>query len=265
VEKKNRKMLIIALTLSLITAALVYIYISGIEPQQVPETEYMSIFAAARTIPEFTQITATDIEEIKVPKDLYTEDMVTDKEQIIGKWAVQSIIKGEFVRNARLADDKSLYFSYTIPEGTRAVSMNITEQVNVANLPRPGDYVDVVASFNREEDMHGDQTVTYPKITKVILQNVKVLALGQDTRLPADKLSEQPMTVTLAIRKEDVEKFVYASEFGIIRLALRTAGDESLIRTDGVMREDVTGLKGVIVTEETGAADADDKNDADKG
>ena len=41
-----------------------------------------------------------------------------------------SILKGEFIRNARLTDDEGLYFSHTIPEGTRAVSMNITEQVN---------------------------------------------------------------------------------------------------------------------------------------
>lgn len=259
-DKKSKKMLIIALTLSLITAALVYIYISGIKPEQAPETKYINVYAAARTIPGFTRITASDIEEIKVAEELYTEDMATDKEQVIGKWTLVSILKGEFIRNARLTDDEGLYFSHTFPEGTRAVSMNITEQVNVANLPRPGDHVDVVASFNKEEDVRGDKTVTYPRITKIILQNVKVLALGQDTSLSADKPVEQPMTITLAVRKEDVEKFVYASEFGIIRLALRPVGDDSLINTEGVIRQDVTGIKGIIVTEETddtGPAGAD--------
>jgi len=248
-EKKNRKMLIIALTLSLITAALIYIYISGIKPEQAPEKEYTKVCTAARTITEFTQITAPDIAEVEVDKELYREGMVTDKEQIIGKWALQDIVKDEFIRKERIGDEESLNFSYYIPEGTRAVSMNVTEQVNAANLLRPGDYVDVIASFNKEEEVYGERTVTYPKITKIILQNVRVLALGQDRKLPAEKLQEQPATITLAVKKEDVEKFVYAAEYGIIRLALRPAGDNSRTDSQGAIREDVTGTKGVIVTD----------------
>lgn len=250
-EKKNRKMLIIALTLSLITAALIYIYISGIKPEQTPEKEYIRICTAARTINGFTQISASDVTEIEVDKELYGEGMVTDKEQIIGKWALQDIAKGEFIRKERLGEEESLYFSYSIPAGTRAVSMNITEQVIVANLLRPGDHVGVIASFNKEEEVYEDRTVAYPKITKIILQNIEVLALGQDRKLPAEKFQEQPTTITLAIKKEDVEKFVYATEYGIIRLALRPAGDNTRTDSQGAIREDVTGMKGVIVTDNT--------------
>lgn len=259
-EKKNKKMLLIALTLSLVTAVLVYIYISSIKPEQVPEAEYVTVCAAARTIPENTQITTSDIEEIKVAKELFDDSVVTDKDQITGKWALQSIIKGEFIRKERLADKDSLSFSHGIPEGTRAVSMNVTEQVNVANLLRPGDYVDVVVNFDKE-DIFGEKTVSYPRITKMILQRVKVLALGQDTRLPAEKLKEQPLTITLAINKEDIEKFVYASEYGIIRLALRPANDNSMTGGEGVIRSDVTGMKGVVVTRDTGD-DGDNGNAA---
>jgi pilus assembly protein CpaB len=257
-EKKNKKMLLIALALSLITAVLVYMYISGIKPEQVPEAEYVTVCAAAKTIPEHTQISASDIKEIEVAKELFNGSIITDKDQITGKWALQSIMEGEFIRKERLADEDSMNFSYGIPEGTRAVSMNITEQVNVANLLRPGDYVDVVASFDKDEDVYSEKTVIYPRITKMILQKVKVLALGQDTRLPAEKLKEQPFTITLAIKKEDIEKFVYASEYGIIRLALRPANDNSMTGGEGVTRSDVTGMKGVVVIYETGDDDVTD-------
>ncbi|HOA55528.1 MAG: Flp pilus assembly protein CpaB [Acetivibrionales bacterium] len=249
-EKKSRKMLVISLTLSLITAVLIYIYISGIKPEQTPETEYIKIYAAARTIPEHTKIAASDIKEVEVAKELFSENIVTDKDQAIGKRALQSIIEGEFIRTERLADEESMNFTYAIPEGTRAVSMDITEEVNVANLLRPGDYVDIVASFEREEEVYGTKTISYPRITKTILQNVRVLALSQDTRITTEKLKEQPMTVTLAINKDDVEKFVYASEYGIVRLALRPAGDGSVSGGQGIIRSDVTGSKGVVVTED---------------
>lgn len=109
-EKKNKKMLLIALALSLITAVLVYMYISGIKPEQVPEAEYVTVCAAAKTIPEHTQISASDIKEIEVAKELFNGSIITDKDQITGKWALQSIMEGEFIRKERLADEDSMNF-----------------------------------------------------------------------------------------------------------------------------------------------------------
>ena len=82
-EKKSRKMLVISLTLSLITAVLIYIYISGIKPEQTPETEYIKIYAAARTIPEHTKIAASDIKEVEEAKEQNSAKIVTDKHQAI--------------------------------------------------------------------------------------------------------------------------------------------------------------------------------------
>ena len=167
--EEKQKMLLIALALSLITAVLVYMYISGIKPEQVPEAEYVTVCAAAKTIPEHTQISASDIKEIEVAKELFNGSIITDKDQITGKWALQSIMEGEFIRKERLADKDSLSFSHGIPEGTRAVSMNVTEQVNVANLLRRR-LCDVVVSFDKDEDVYGEKTVIYPGSTKMILK-----------------------------------------------------------------------------------------------
>ena len=53
------------------------------------------------------------------------------------------------------------------------------------------------------------------------------------------------MTITLAVRKEDVENSSMP-EFGIIRLALRPVGDDSLINTEGGIRQ-ASQAKGIIV------------------
>ncbi|NLK86475.1 MAG: Flp pilus assembly protein CpaB [Clostridiaceae bacterium] len=245
-EKTNKKIIAIAVILSLITALLIYVYLSRSTVVVVPEIEYVTVYAAARTIPARTQISVSDIKQVNIAKELLNTNAVTDPDKITGKYTLQSIMEGELIRSERLGNEDSMYASYMVPEGTRAVSMNITEQTNVSNLVRPGDFVDLVVSFQEEDDAEG---VIYPRITRMILQNVQVLALGQDVMLSSDKLDEPPATVTLAIKVQDVEKFVYASEFGIIRLALRPMGDDSVTGTQGTLRSDVTGNRGTYYKE----------------
>ncbi len=241
-EKTNKKVIAIAIILSLITAILIYIYISRSSNVVVPEVEHMTVYVAARTIPARTKIQSSDIKKVDITKELLSANAITDPDEITGKYTLQSIMEGELIRGERLANEDSIYASYMVPEGTRAISMNITEQTNVSNLVRPGDFVDMVVSFQEEEAADGS---IYPRITKMMLQNVQVLALGQDVMLSSDKLEEPPLTVTLAIKTADVEKFVFASEFGIVRLALRPAGDDSGVTSQGILRSDMTGSKGI--------------------
>ncbi len=246
--KTNRKIILIAVALALVTAILIYSYISSIDtatPVNTPKTELVSVCVAAKTIPGRTQIIEADIKQVQVDQKLLAASAITDKNEIVGKYTLESIIVGEQILAERLADEKSMLFSYKVPKGTRAVSINVNEQIDVANLIRPGDFVDVVASFEKEEEDNGQLVKYYPRITKTLLQNVQVLALGQDSALTADKLKEQPVTATLAIKQEDVEQFVFASEYATLRLALRPLDDNSQNNTQGIIRSDISGSKGV--------------------
>lgn len=246
-EKANTKIIIIALVLSLITAALIYFYITADKTVAPPEIKYATVFVAAESIPARTQINIKHIKQVKIAEELLNTNALSEQNDIVGKYTKESIVEGEQFIPQRLADEDNMTLSYYIPEGMRAISMNISEQVSVTNLLRPGDYVDVIASFEKEDEEMDEVTKTYPRISKVILQNVQVLALGQDLSLSVDKLSEMPSTVTLAIGKDDVEKFVYASEFASLRLALRPVEDKSTSETTGIIRSDMTGQKGVTI------------------
>lgn len=244
-EKTNKKIIAVALVLSLITALMVYIYITGNKTGAAPEPEYATVYVAAATIPARSLIAKADVAEVKIAKELLNPRALSDINNIVGKRAVESILEGEQFFAERLADESNMPLSYSIPEGMKAVSINVSEQINVANLPRPGDFVDVVASFEKEEEKTEQTTTYHPRITLVLLQNVQVLALGQDIALSEEKLKEAPATTTLAIRKEDVEKFVFASEYGTLRLVLRAVGDESKSEVKGTVRSDITGRIGV--------------------
>lgn len=257
-EKTNKKIIIIALIMSLFTAALVYIYISSNTSTKAPEIEYAEVYAAARMIPAGTEITSADVKLIKVAKELVNANAAADIGDIAGKRAKESIFEGEQFIEERMSDGNDMSLSFSIPDGMRAVSFNVNEQISVSYLIRPGDFVDVVASFEKEEESRGDTEIYYPRMTKVILQNVQVLAIGQDTDLPPEKLAELPTTVTLAVKIDDIEKFVYASEYGMLRLALRPVDDKSAVGSTGAVRTDVTGVKGMYT--ETNENDGESGN-----
>jgi pilus assembly protein CpaB len=182
---------------------------------------------------------------VNIAKELLNVSAVTDINEITGKHAKESIIQGEQIIKERLADEKSMILSYSIPEGMKAVSMNVNEQTAVAGLLRPGDYVDIVVSFDKETEENGQIVKVYPRITKTVFANVQVLALGQDMSVSSDKLAALPNTITLAIKNEEIDKFVYATEYGNLRMALRSVDDKNINVGQGIIRDDMTGQKGV--------------------
>lgn len=250
-EKANKKIILIALALSLVTALLIYMYISG-PKTEAPKMEYATVYVAAKTMPARYKITDADLKQVKIAKELFNSSAISDVSEIIGKLTMERIIAGEQIIRERLADEEGVMLSYSLPVGTRAISINVNEQINVTSLIRPGDFVDVIANFGKDEEDNGQTVKVYPSMTKTVLQNVKVLALAQDMTLSVDKLAELPVTVTLEIKKEDAEKFVYISEFATLRLALRAVGDDTEATSEGVGRADVSGAKGVYTKPSSG-------------
>ncbi|MCX7842957.1 MAG: Flp pilus assembly protein CpaB [Clostridia bacterium] len=242
-ESVNRKVILISLIMAILTAFLVYAYIkkATAKPEVV---EYINTYAAARTLPPKHKITDGDIKIIKVTREYLNPKAVLNKADIIGRRLKDSVIEGEQILVDRLADESKATLAYRIPEGKRAVSINVTEQTEVADHIRPGDYVDVIASFDKEEIEDVNGKMVFPRITRTIIQNAAILALGQDQVIPDEKQKELPKTVTLAVNAQEAERLVYASEFGTIRLALRNAGDDKVESSQGYIRQDITGEKG---------------------
>jgi pilus assembly protein CpaB len=85
--------------------------------------------------------------------------------------------------------------------------------LGVAGFVLPGDRVDVMLTRNMKEG----------RVTDILLQNVKVLAIDQisDDRKDDAKVSN---TVTFEVDTVDAQKLALATGIGILSLALRSAG-----------------------------------------
>lgn len=237
-ESVNKKVIIIALILSLFTSLLIYVYVnkSTAKPAVVENTS--TVYVAAKTMPPKYKITEADIKQVKISKDMINSRAVLDKTAILDKRLKETVVEGEQIILDRIADDKNTSLSFAIPEGMRAVSINVNDQIDVSNLIKPGDYVDVVASFEKEELSKLNSITVYPRFTNIIIQKVQILAFGQSMSANDEQAAEAPKTVTLAVSPQDVEKLVYASEYAVLRLALRGTDDKGDAKTPGIIRED---------------------------
>lgn len=108
--------------------------------------------------------------------------------------------------------------SNNIPMGMRAVSISVDSVGSVTNLIRPGNRVDVIGTF-RFPQMRGDQS--YDTLTLTVLQNVEVLATGNQFNKNIASRQRSYSTVTLSLKPKEAEMVVFASQKGKLQLILR--------------------------------------------
>jgi pilus assembly protein CpaB len=115
-----------------------------------------------------------------------------------------------------------------IPDGMRAMSVRVDDVTGVSGFITPNSRVDVlVAGQTGDEESGRDQR------SKLVLQNIRVLAIGTSIEQREDKPVEVP-TVTLLVTPDEAEKLTLAARYEPVRLALRNYGDAAVVGTPGV-------------------------------
>jgi pilus assembly protein CpaB len=175
------------------------------------------------------QLRREDLAAIDWPVASVPEGSFDDPAAVIDRGLIVSVVKNEPILPAKLASKEAgAGLPPIIPPGKRALSVRVNEVIGVAGYVLPGTRVDVVATANpssRQEDI----------TTKVVLQNVEVLAAG--TRLEQDTPDGKPMqvtVVTLLVTPDESERLALASTEGKIQLALRNPMDTATLVTPGV-------------------------------
>jgi pilus assembly protein CpaB len=144
----------------------------------------------------------------------------------IKKEGMQTVILAEAKLMPKEGNEQSGIMSFVVPKGHRAVTVGINEVAGVAGFIAPRNRVDVVfttpAPGNRKNET----------ITRIILQNVPVLATGQLTEQKDGKPQVSP-TVTLNLTPGDAEILIHASRNGHLQLLLRNSMDTQLFDTHG--------------------------------
>ena len=193
----------------------------------------VSIVAAATDIPIGTKLDAGHVKLATWPKEAVAAGYLTDAKLIPGRVAVRPISAGDIITEAKLMPQNVTtnggIMTYIVPQGHRAVTVAVNEVAGVAGFITPGSRVDIVLTTPRPGVADKEDN-----ISKIILQNVPVLASGQGTEQKEGKPVIVP-TVTLDLTPEDAEKVIVGVgvKKGALQLLLRNVIDTAAVDTKG--------------------------------
>jgi pilus assembly protein CpaB len=119
--------------------------------------------------------------------------------------------------------------------GKRALALRVDEIVGVSGFIVPDDRVDVILTTT---PLGAAQDA---KISKIVLQNKRVLSVAQSTE-QKDGKPQLARSITLEVTPEEAEKLSLASQEGQIVLALRGLGDDAPTATIGSNKRDLLAL-----------------------
>ena len=212
-------MLIAATVSGLMAGYVALVYVSE-EPAPLKAAEVsQTIMVAARDLPAGTIVRREDVETIGWPGSAIPEGFTMQAGEVVGRGLIVEIRKNEPMLGWKLAQKEAGGgLSITIPEGMRAVSVEVDEVVGVAGFVLPGTRVDVLATVMPGTDR---RQIT----TRTILQNVRALAADQRYQQDIEGEPQYVTVVTLLVTPDQAEALTLAATEGRIQLALRNTLD----------------------------------------
>jgi pilus assembly protein CpaB len=191
------------------------------------------LVVAATDIPIGTQISAAQIREERYPRRLFPQEAMLKKEEVVGRVTINEIPAKTPVLSRNLASPGSLAgLQGILKQGMRAVSVRVDESSSVSGFVIPGSYVDIIAIMQ-------PQTDGAKPVSKVILQNVRVLSGGQKMQASNDGKPSLVNTVSLEVTPPQAEKLKLAETEGRLQLSIRNTTDQIFEPTPGATRRDV--------------------------
>jgi len=224
-----------ALVFGLLAAVSVSRYLSSAQAY----TKNLNNVAVAKvSIPLGTKIIPEQITMVQFPRGSTPDGTFDTVEKLAGRVAVVNIAARETVTDSKLAPVGSVGgLSAVIPEGYRAMTVKVDDVVGVSGFIMPGSLVDVVVVI-----LPAEKVMTQDPISKIVLQNIKVLANGQNIDHPKDEREANTVrAVTLQVTPEQAEKLALASSEGKLQLVMRNAVDQDDTQTAGVNKRVLLG------------------------
>ena len=228
----RNKRLILALTgavlCGLLAVMLVTRYLASV---QAYARDLNNVVVAKTEIPVGAKITAEQLALLPIPNGSAPDGAFRKLEDAVDRVAVMPIGLREPITNLKLAPiGTESGLSAVIPPGYRGLTVKVDEVVGVSGFVMPGSYVDVVAVI---VPVQAGAAAQGP-ISKIVLQNIKVLASGAKLDSPSDQRAPAPVNaVTLLVTPDQAEKLVLAANESKLQLVMRNYGDQEDAQTAG--------------------------------
>ena len=241
-SRLNRKFLVVAVLLAVLSAVLVYAKISAKDSSTTggsTATGSQPVVVAKAAIEPRTLVTADQLEVRNVAANSVIAGAYTSVAAAVGKTAKYPIQANAQVTTTNVIDTSKPAtadsLALLVPAGKRAMSIQTSQVANAGGLILPGDFVDIVWTCCGKA-----------VIAKTILRNVQVAAVAQTvvdsgpvvSATPAAGGSTNPVaataskpipdaqTVTLLLSPQEAQQIFLAEQNGTLRAELRGVNDQ---------------------------------------
>lgn len=242
----NRRYVVLAVVLALLSAVLVYAALSRTGGESgAGAGDMQTVVVAKEAIPARSEITGSMVELRQVPINARGDQALASLDDVVGRVTRYPIAANEQVLASKVVSPELPIegdaLSYVVPEGMRAISIDTNQVLSAGALILPGDYVDIL----------WDYPPTEPLFTRTLLQNIEVAAVAQtlvdvvpavdgeedgepvsseatvSQRARNSEAEPQPdaVTMTLLVTPHQAQTLFLAEETGAMRAVLRSFSD----------------------------------------
>ena len=265
-------LLVLAIIFGLAAVFGVMFYVNNLRATLEKEGEKVDVLVATQDILKDTpveEIISKKLVEVKkIPLKYVITGYMTSLDKYQDYFVSNQINKGEQITPVKFIKSSDITFSFAVPKAMVAISIPFNEVVGVSNLLTVGDRVNVIATFQGEQQQAQQQTssnqtaytsgsqsdaasngeaAVVTSTTKTVLWNIEILYIGAKIviaessannkgMLSSSGSSQEPVeikTVTLAVTPEQAEKLVFSEELGTVWLALLPVGGVEETDTPG--------------------------------
>ena len=222
-NRRGLMFLVLAVLLGLGAAFMAREFTGNTPAAQAAGVPTTPVVVAQADIGTASKLAAAELKTVDWPTAHVPTGAVTAVAAAEGRVTRRPIVAGEpLLEGALFEKGAEGGLPAVISSDHRAVSVKVDSVIGVAGFVKPGAKVDVLATLRRVDT---PDSLPY---SKVILQDVRVLAIDQKLEEARDGEAQLVSVVTLEVKPDQAQKLIYSAHEGRLQLALRTPGDVKL-------------------------------------
>jgi len=234
-----------AMLVGLIGVAAVLVYAKGADARAVADQRPQTVFIAQVLVPSGTTAADAVAKGLMVPTQIAAKGVpvgaLTTVDAATGKLvALTDIAAGDFVVASRFGSTPTGQKAIQVPDGQVAISVTFSDPARVGTFVTPGSRIVIYDTFVPSAATAGATAGT--KVTRVLLDDVLVIAVGSTSLTPAADAQAQAAAggalVTVALPPATAAILVHGIQTGTLYAGLRgtdTKADLGQIVSDSTL------------------------------
>ncbi|MBE3603184.1 Flp pilus assembly protein CpaB [bacterium] len=211
---------------ALVAALMVYSALKRREAEvRQAMVQSVDVVVAAHDLGIGTKLDPGALKTVRWAREAMPPGAFTTVAPLIGQFTKTSFVENEPIVASRLFSGakNAGVLPLLIPMGMRAISVPVDEVSDIAGFVLPNTHVDVLVSIANGSE----------QLSKIVLQDVQVLAIAQEIENVNDK-PKPVRVVTMLVSPDQAERLTLASHEGALRLAMRNYQDNKTVMTSGI-------------------------------